>query len=459
MRAPGRCGFVLLAGAIALFGCGRPDHEAEGHQVAPVPRRTVVWLAADGLDSATATRLAEAGVDELVVTRGAVLLSGAAPVVRLRDAPPVEGPIPTAVALEVRGLGGAVAEDTAAAVWAALEVDFGDQLPAELILDLPELGDRAHDLVAGLAAESGLAVVPILSVSQLATDEGRAVVAAAHGCIVPVFGTTGTGLRGVDELDTQKLADRLAPIAELGARVRLAAALRPRSEPPVGGWAEDVDPLTVADNAEIKRTSSLDRSFLLTQTLSWGGRAWQPGETVAVTWVDTAKLRAFLAESQRMILPELVGWDLVSLPPPGPNLGLDRDELITFFEGEGPEPSVEVRLHRSGRTVDVELANDSVFRSAVTGFGNWVQVELGAGSMVATSRGDFDRIILGTVAGGQWQPGPAGAPDAVRFVETYLAPGESLRTGSVRLPSSRSEVTVRWQVQLSDGSAVSGVVE
>jgi len=450
---------VLLACVCALVGCGRDGSDRGSREVAPIPRRTVVWLTADGVDDATAAGLAAVGVDQLVVTRGTIMMSGGAPVLRLRDAPPVEGPIPTAVALEIRGLGSGITDETAAAVWTALEADFGTRLPAELILDLPELGERSHDLVAELAEESGLAVVPLLTISQVATAEGRAVVEAAHGCIVPVFGTAGTGLRGVDELGAQKLSDRLASIAELGARVRLAAALRPRTEPSVDGWAADIEPLTDEDNAEIRRSSTLDRSFLVKRAMSWAGREWTAGETVAVAWVDTAKLRSFLAESQRMVLPELAGWDLVTLPPPGSNLGLDRDELISFFEGAGPEPVVDVDLERTGHTVTVTLTNTDGFRSAITGFGNWVQVELESGSLVATSRGDFDRIILGALTNGQFQPNPAGGPNAVRFVETYLAPGETLEAGSIRLPSNRSRVVVRWQIQLSDGTAVTGVAE
>ena len=68
-------------------------------------------------------------------------------------------------------------------------------------------------------------------------------------------------------------------------------------------------------------------------------------------------------------------------------------------------------------------------------------------------------MILGSVKDGEWRPNPTGGPDAVRFVETYLPPGEELTTGAIRLPSSRSTVIVRWQVQLSDGTAISGVVD
>jgi len=450
---------VFLAGLLLMTACvGKGPEHASG-EAAPTPRRTVVWLTEEGVDAETAERLASVGVDQFVVRRGVILLSAGAPVVQLLPSPTVEGPIPTAVSLEVPRLALEDYDDAADAVWAALEVDFGDHLPTELILDLPELGNGASGFVSRLAQNSGLEVVPILSVSQLESEIGRAVAKAAHRCIVPLFGSQETDLRGLGEMDSQPLSVRLAAINDLGVRVRVAIALRPRTEPDVGGWAQDINPLTDETVAEIKRTSTLDRSFQTKRPLTWGGHSFGAGQTIAVAWVDAARLGLFLTESHRTILPEITGWDLVSLPPVGSNLGLDREELIRYFGGEGPAPDIDVQVKRSGRNLTVRLANTSVFRSAITGFGNWVQVELESGMLVATSRGSFDRVILGTIERGEWRPNPSGGPDAVRFVETYIAPGEELQTGSVRLPSSRSKVRVRWQVQLSDGSAVTGVVD
>jgi hypothetical protein len=459
MITKGRLLPALAVAVSALTACGGGAADQEKESVAPVPRRTSVWLSAEGIDAQWSARLAAVGIDQLVVRRGSILLSGPTPVVQLNDPPPVEGAIPSAVALEVRGTSSQVGEATADAVWAGLAAHFGDRMPAELILDLPVLFDGTSDFVLRLAQQSGLAVVPVLTVSQISTVEGLAVVQAAHGCIVPVYGIDGPDLRGVGDMRNQPLRVKLAAIRDLGVRVRLAMALRPKTDPLVDGWAEDLDRLTVPENADIKRTSTLDRSFVVRRPFSWGGRAWSEDEKLAVSWVDTAKLRSILSESQRMIFPEVAGWDLVSLPPEGPNLGLDREELIRFLGGEGPEPMVDVRLRRSGRTVTVEMANPSVFRSAVTGVGTWVQVEVASGSLTVRSRGSFNRVILGTVAEGEWQPNPPGGPDAVRFLETYLAPGEELASGAILLPSSRSRVTVRWQVQLSDGTAISGVVE
>jgi hypothetical protein len=419
----------------------------------------VVWLDEGGADAATVGRLAASGVDQLVVRRGEILLSGPAPVLQLAPAPMVEGSLPVAVALEVRGLDSGVSGEAAEAVWSALDAEFGDRLPSELILDLPVLGEGAGGFIARLAGESGLAVAPMLTVEQLGTDAGRRIAKAANQCIVPLFGTRTGDLRGLDEAEPRPLADRLESVRDLGVRIRVAVSLRPKTEPAVSPWGEDLNVLTDGEVADIRRTSSLDRSFQVTKPVAWAGRDFRVGDTLAVAWVDAAKLQLFFGESQRLVLPEIGGWDLVSLPPEGDNLGLGREELVRYLGGEGPAPEVEVRVRRSGRTVTVRLVNQGVFRSAVTGFGNWIQIELASGALVARSRGGFDRVILGSTSSGQWKPNPTGGADAVRFIESYIAPGEEIVTGSVRLPSSRSRIVVRWQVQASDGSTIGGIAE
>jgi len=459
VKGHSRCLVALVFGLLTLTACADPNQGLGSGEVAPIPKKMTVWLTEDGIDADTADRLAAVGVDQLVVRRGSILLASGAPVVRLLASPPVAGPIPIAVALEVRGLGSTTDDDAADAVWAALEADFGDQPPVQLILDLPELGDGAGGFVSRLAQRSGLAVVPILTAAQLDTEIGRGVARAAHRCIVPAFGSQDADLRGLGGADSRPLSAKLAAVRDLDVRVRAAVGLRPKTSPEVDGWAADVDVLTDETVAEIKRTSTLNRSFLTKGPLSWAGRSFAAGETIAVAWVDAARLGLFLTECHRTILPEVDGWDLVSLPPVGPNLGLDREELIRYLGGEGPAPEVEVQVKRNGRNLSVRLANPSVFRSAITGFGNWVQVELESGMLVATSRGTFDHVILGELENGEWRPNPTGGPNAVRFAETYLAPGEELETGSIRLPSNRSKVRVRWQIQVSDGSTVTGVVD
>ncbi len=98
------CLGLVIAGMLSVLGCSEDNRDRLRAEVAPTARKTVVWLSEEGVDPETADRLAAVGVDEFVVRRGTIRLSGAAPVVQLLPAPPVEGPIPTAVALEVHGL-------------------------------------------------------------------------------------------------------------------------------------------------------------------------------------------------------------------------------------------------------------------------------------------------------------------------------------------------------------------
>ena len=186
---------MVVAGMLLLTACSGGDRSRQTATVAPTARKTVLWLSPHGVGADTEEGLAAVGVDQLVVRRGTIRLSGAAPVVQLLPAPMVEGQIPTAVALEVRGILSEEHDRAAVAVWAALEADFGADLPTELILDLPEIGEGASGFVSELAQHSGLAVVPVLTVPQLETEAGQAVAKAAHRCIVPVFGSSRPATR------------------------------------------------------------------------------------------------------------------------------------------------------------------------------------------------------------------------------------------------------------------------
>lgn len=180
---------------------------------------------------------------------------------------------------------------------------------------------------------------------------------------------------------------------------------------------------------------------------------------MAVRWVDAARLNAALTEFHRLTLPEVAGWDLVSLPPEGRTLGLGRQTLMRYLEGEGPEPDVEIEVERDGRNLRVSLVNSSPFVTAVTNYGNWVQVSVDEGLIRARDRGSFDSVRLGIARGDDWLDGDLDQFNGVRFSEVYLGPEERVSSGSVRLPSSRSPITVRWNLSLSDGSTVTGQLE
>jgi hypothetical protein len=117
---------------------------------------------------------------------------------------------------------------------------------------------------------------------------------------------------------------------------------------------------------------------------------------------------------------------------------------------------VRVNVERRGRSMRVRLSNPSPFATAVSNYGNWLQVAVDAGWLVSEGRGSFDGVTLGSLRSGQWQEGDRGQVDAVRFDEIYLAPGEELVTGTVRLPSTRSRLTVSWRLSLFDGSEITG---
>ena len=437
---------------VLLVGCGGGGPSFQ--EVAPTPRRLVVWLGDEGLDAETAEKMRVAGVDEVVVRRGSLNLAGQAPVLRFKAMPPVEGAIPVGMALEVQGARAGLGRAAAEAVWRAIDAELEGSVPAEVILDLPQLTEGFDEFVVALTEVSGVQVVPLLSFDQLQHEDGQRTAEAARICVVPAFGTDGADLRGVRELDPLPLWKKLEPLVGSGMRVRLAVVVTPRTEPPVEGPGEDLDPLSGV--ASVSTTSILDRSFTFEKAASWSGRSWKPGESVAVRWVDAARLHAALTEMHRLVLPEVAGWDLVALPPEERSLGLGRETLLRYLEGEGPAPEVEVEAKRDGRTVRVSIANPGPFVTAVTNYGNWVQVTVDEGWLQARDRGSFDGLRLGEAQGDDWREGDLDRFNGVRFTEIYLGPGERITSGSVRLPSSRSSVTVRWHLTLSDGSVVAG---
>jgi len=444
---------ALLAVVTACGGKGGNFRE-----VAPTPRRLVVWLENGGLDAETSVLLQAAGVDEVVLRLGSLDLAGQAPLLRIDPVGDVVGSIPVGIALEVGRVRQGLDKAAAEAVWRGIEAEFGQSIPAELILDLPQLAEGLADFIVHLSQASGLAVVPLLGFDQLRTELGIEVAKAAHGCIVPAFGTDNADLRGIGELDPLPLEQKLSPLAGSGVRVRAAIVLRSRTEPPLVASGEGFDPLTEGQTTTVSTETSLDRKFIFKKPIEWSGRSWNVGDAVAVRWMDAARLHAALGEIHRVAVPDVAGWDLVPLPAEDTRLGLSREALLRYLDGEGPAPDIRLEVDRSGRSVRVKLSNPSPFATAVSNHGNWVQVSVDEGWLVADAPGSFDRLVSGIVRGGRWETGELDRVNAVRFGEVYVAPGEEIVSGSVRIPSSRSQVTVRWRFSLSDGSEITGEI-
>jgi hypothetical protein len=446
--------FALALLPFALVACGGGDARRPDAEFA---RRTVVWLEGSRLDVDTAERLARVGVDEVVLPRGSVRYAGATPVLRLAGAPEVAGSLPVGLALTVEELAESMDATLARTTWQALSVDARGLLVTELILDLPRVQPGLDRFVVELAKVAGVPVVPLLSPAQLRNADALAVAAAAGQCIVAVSGAEGGLLRGVDELASSSLAERLGPLAASGIAVRVAIALMPRTEPSLPGWGDSLDALCEADLTSISTSSKLDRTFVFNRAASWSGRDWAAGEAVAVRWVDAARLDSYLRDAERLVLPHLAGWDLVPAAAPPAALGLGVDGIAEYFSGRGPAPEVQVQVRRLGGDIEVLMINQSPFESAVSAFANWLEVIAENGTVIAQDRGGFERLVLGSRRGGEWQPIAANVVDGVRFQETLLGAYEVVRTGIIRLPSRGSGVTVRWQVTLTTGQEVSGV--
>ena len=420
----------------------------------PLERRTVVWLGEDGCDAETADRLQGAGVDLLVVPRGRLELLRGMPVVRLTPAPQIAGTVPLALALRLE-VGAQVDPDLGEAVWRAIEPDVAAAGARELVLDLPELAPGVGELIRKLAAAATLPIVPVLTPAQLAREEGLSAASAVHEVIVPAYGASAPWFRG-DDTQRMPLAERLAPLVGHGTRVRPAVSLRPRVLPDLETWPDSIDSLTDRSTAEVRTDSILDRTFFLARDLQWSDRSWSAGARIQAEWMDASRLDTALDEIASLLMPDVSGWDLVPLPPDRPVMGLDRDALIGYLGGDGPAPTPEVQIERTGSSLRVALENPGPFAPAVTNVGTWLEVAVGEGGLVAQDRGGFDGVLLGTRRSGSFSDDVVGPADAVRFTETFLAPGESVRTGRIRLPSSRAEVTVRWRLLLSDGTEVTG---
>jgi len=158
---------VLLVGI--LQGCGGPRARSAAIP-APVPRRSVVWLGPEGLDGDTAARLREVGVDEVVIRRGTVDLSGSQPSLRFLPLPPLTPELPVGLALSVTTGSTAPPPEQASTVWNALAATQSSLVPVELLLDMPSVPEGMDVFVSELAAVAGIPVLPVLAPDQIGEE-------------------------------------------------------------------------------------------------------------------------------------------------------------------------------------------------------------------------------------------------------------------------------------------------
>ncbi len=447
---------IFLLGMVLLMtvACGGRTFSGGGSPV-PRPRKTVVWVAGD-VGEDLAVRLQRAGVSLIVVRSGSIDIRGGTPLVTGAVIPRISGEIPVSAAFRMESGSVPLTEAGAEALWRGLASLVGETT-AEIILDLPRLSPGISEFVRRLEQVSGLPVVPILTVEQIRSDIGLDLARTVRTVIVPLYGPGGVGLRGVGEGAGEAVGKRLESLVGTGVGVRAGIVLTPRTEPKLPQWGEDLNVICEGGTVEISTTSQLDRAFIFQKATAWSGLQWKIGDRLEVGWMDAVKLNMAMNESAALVLPDIVGWDLVTLPPAGGSLGIDRGALIAYLEGRGPEPSLDLSVQRRGRSIRVTLENEGPFVSAVSGHGNWVEVSLESGYLVADDSGSFDRIELGNRVGDRWKPGVDSGITGVRFIENLIGADERLTTGWIRLPSSRSRVITRWSVILSDGTVLTGM--
>ncbi len=451
----------VLACGLALSmvgGCGRGSHDTPS-MIDTMPRRTAIWIDQAVADQMTVTDLQKAGVDELVVRRGSVELGSEVPVVRAEAPPSLGDGLPTAALLKLLPSGDRVDPDSADAVWQTLAREFStNSPPVEILAEIPHTAEGLPRLMARLADLSGLPVVPVLAPSQLGDPIAIEAARRAGSCVVVALGQVNLWRRGTTAV-VGPLRDAFAPLAAAGVKVRTGVVISPESDPKIDGWPAAINPLTEPETAEILSGATLGRSFRILRPVEWSGREWSAGQIISLAWTDAAELDAALGESSRLTLPVCVGWDLLWLPPESDSaLGLGQSTLLAYLDGNGPEPELSIKTERSGSILRLAVENTSAFGSAVSRFGNWIEVDGGERALVAEDRGDFDGIVVGTTTGGSFQRTSGSSLTAVHLLENCIAPGESLRSGRIRLAARNAKVTIRWHIQLSDGREITGTL-
>ena len=173
-------------------------------------------------------------------------------------------------------------------------------------------------------------------------------------------------------------------------------------------------------------------------------------------WIDASRLDAALSEMNRMSLPELGGWDLISLPPEADSyLGMTREALWRYLSGDGPAPQLEVTVERVDSSFRIFLKNTGPFTTSVSSYDNYVEVTVSNGYLMFEDSGSFDTVVRGNRVGDQWEITQFGNVSSLRFIEKYIGPYEILETNWMRAVSSRAEVTVQWHIVLSNGQELS----
>jgi len=173
----------------------------------------------------------------------------------------------------------------------------------------------------------------------------------------------------------------------------------------------------------------------------WGG-AVRPGETITFRERRTGDFTKALADGKAA--PGKV-VRLASFEADGRWNGLAVLEDVLL--GRSLEPKLALSRSGDGGVVAVNTAAES---SDLSRINTWIDVTVRGARILDVRPGDFDRFLFLDERG---RPIAISRARTIRFFENFIAAGESMRTGPIRL-SGRGELSVAAHVATLDGRVV-----
>jgi hypothetical protein len=173
----------------------------------------------------------------------------------------------------------------------------------------------------------------------------------------------------------------------------------------------------------------------------WAGAA-RPGDTVTFRERRTADFMKALADA-RAAAGKVVR--LASLEDGGRwnGFGVLEDVLL----GRSLDPKLAFSRTPDGAVVVVNTAAEG---SELSRINTWIDVTVRGARILDARPGDFDRFLFLDERG---RSVLAPRARAIRFFENFIAPGESMRTGPIRL-SRPAELSVAAHVETLDGKVL-----
>jgi hypothetical protein len=436
-----RIAWVLIFCVGATFGCSDSSTQ---EKIAAVERHKAVWLPADGLDSNWLAAMVYAGIDRLVIAE-----------TRSFDLEPLRLALPPEIELYAavvdRGSG-------AAAMASSARATVGGQ-PAGVIVDHAGDGRGLAALVDDLKSELGVPIRLLVHPDQLQFQAVLDAAVRSAGVIVLIEGNLDAARSGAMP-PSEPPWRTLEPLMDTGIPVAGAWVLDPTVNLDLGVWGDDPDSLLQEGRAVLLTSAETGFGFKLTDPVLWSGIQIEAGQILHLEWLDASALDRSIADFEH--LPRLLidGFHFLHLPPPAPALGLSRQGLLGYLNGEQPRPRLQLELNRRGNSLQIIARNPSVFNSAPSSYDNFVEIRAVGGNVDFRGEGSFDAVTFGsTKADGSLDTSPHGGIDTVRFVERYLSPGEEISTTMVRFSPANAKLVIRWQLILGNGELVGGSVD